>query len=84
MAYVHRYGGGSHRPGLVYDESKWISYSYHMGGMQGYESIIAIDFAANNAIILLPNSSDVPRRDIVDSIEKTLLDDKINQNTSVR
>ena len=49
-----------------------ISYSYHMGGLRGYESIVAIDLTANNAIILLTNSSDVPRWEIVDLIEKTL------------
>lgn len=61
-----------------------IEYTYHIGGIRGYESIFAMDMNGKNAIILLTNSNDVPRWEIVDLIEKTLLDDKINKNISVR
>ena len=47
-------------------------YAYHMGGIRGYESILVLEPRANNAIIVLTNSSDVPRWDIVDVIEEVL------------
>lgn len=52
-----------------------IDYVYHMGGIRGYESILVMEPSANNAIILLTNSSDVPRWEIVDLIERILKGD---------
>jgi CubicO group peptidase (beta-lactamase class C family) len=49
-----------------------IDYAYHMGGIRGYESILAIQADAGNAIIILTNSSDVPRWEIIDLIERTI------------
>ena len=49
-----------------------IDYVFHMGGIRGYESIIVMEPSANNAIILLTNSSDVPRWEIVDLIERMM------------
>ena len=46
------------------------------GGIRGYESIIVMEPAAKNAIILLTNSSDVPRWEIVDLIEGVLIENE--------
>jgi CubicO group peptidase (beta-lactamase class C family) len=54
-----------------------IEYTYHMGSVRGYESIIAMDINASSAIILLTNSSDVPRWEIVDLIEKLIKKDSL-------
>ena len=53
-----------------------IDYVYHMGDIHGYESVLVMEPSANNAIILLTNSSDVPRWEIVDEIERVLRDDE--------
>jgi CubicO group peptidase (beta-lactamase class C family) len=60
-----------------------IAYTYHMGGIRGYESIVAMDINTKNAIILLTNSSDVPRWEIVDLIEQTMRADDSIQKHSV-
>lgn len=52
-----------------------IEYTYHMGAIRGYESIVAIDFKTNNAVILLANSSNVPRWEMVDLIEGVMKKD---------
>jgi hypothetical protein len=54
-----------------------------MGGIRGYESIVAMDINTKNAIILLTNSSDVPRWEIVDLIEQTMRADDSIQKHSV-
>lgn len=45
-----------------------IEYAYHMGGIRGYSAIVVIEPDAKNGIILLTNSSDTPRWEIVDLI----------------
>ena len=49
-----------------------VNYAYHMGGIRGYESILVMQADAGNAIIILANSSDTPRWEIVDLIEQTM------------
>lgn len=51
-------------------------YAYHMGGIRGYESILVIQPNTGNAIVILTNSSDIPRWEIVDLIEKTMKEGK--------
>jgi CubicO group peptidase (beta-lactamase class C family) len=50
-----------------------IDYVYHMGGIRGYESIIVMQPDVKNAIIILTNSSAIPRWEIVDLIEQVML-----------
>jgi len=49
-----------------------LEYVYHMGGIRGYESIIATQPKIGNATIILANSNDVPRWEIVHLIEQTI------------
>jgi len=49
-----------------------VNYAYHMGGIRGYESILVMQADTGNAIIILSNSTDTPRWEIVDLIEQTM------------
>jgi CubicO group peptidase (beta-lactamase class C family) len=49
-----------------------IQYAYHMGGIRGYESILVMQPKAGNAILILTNSSDTPRWELVDLIERIM------------
>lgn len=48
------------------------NYSFHMGGIRGYQSIIAMNADTKSAIILLSNTSDLPRWELVDLIKSQL------------